>query len=1067
MALQAQNVAFRFAQGVDRKSDPLSVVPGKLLALTNATLVAPNELQKLHGFTSLERGIAYLPGIRLGQSVADGGFGAAQALATYRRELVSFDAAGLAYSYDTVGKQWIPKGSASSIHVAKESVSAANFDAFGADSATHVASGLQAFVWNGSDGTTDYLYYSIIDGTTGQSVVASRVVIAGGTLGRVIVVNNVFVFYFYRASTGQLYGATLPIGDATKTLTPVALTGVASDANAIAADYPVYDVVLIGTGSVGQQVYLTFNNRVGGYGTSLWRYAAANPLTVVTKVAIAGERARLLTVFEDLHLNRVVLLYWNGSAVLFRTYEPILNDASNVAQIVAFGVVETTATCTSLTGASDSAAATSVWFFYTVTTTNAAAAGPLSTVRFAAVTGEYTVDPMFFMSGMPWCEISVDPSDFLRSVALAGKAFLANAQLYVPLVFDELTQYGTGGQTTYFLADYNRNVVARVLAGAAGGDPSALSPMLPNVCAADTDQAFRIAWLQQNASGVIDNPISGVVSITFDFFDPTDSYLRAELAQTLHVGGGFLSMYDGVRFVEHNFFLYPEAPYITSAQAPNHTYQYVAVYEWTDNNGQTYQSAPSAAVTVTTAATIGSGGGHPSCIMQLSTLRLTAKRADTVINVRAPPRIAVYRTEDGGTNFLRTAGSMGTGAVVNDPTVDYVQYVDTTNDAGLGAQLYTTGGVVDNDCAPACSSVAAHVNRLMVLDDEDLLTWWFSKVIQPGDAGQSGAPVEFSQSFVFKINARGGDCTAGASLSDTTFVAFKSHSIEYVTGQGPTDAGESNDFSPSQLVTTDCGCTNPRSIVMTPFGLMFKGAKGIYLLMRDLSVTYIGADVEAYNGATVTSAVLLESVNQVRFTLDTGIALVYDYSVAAITGDPRSGQWCVRTNVNAVDSVIWGGEHTYIRSDGITRQEDPDSFTDDGAHIPLALTTSWLQFAGVQGYQRLRNMLVLGTYRGPHKLRISVAYDFNPAIVQTALITPVAPAAYGVDTPYGAGTPYGGEFPIYQWLLSFSRQKTDAVQITLTDVPNGAPCESMSLSALTFEVASKGRAKPISAAHSK
>jgi len=48
------------------------------------------------------------------------------------------------------------------------------------------------------------------------------------------------------------------------------------------------------------------------------------------------------------------------------------------------------------------------------------------------------------------------------------------------------------------------------------------------------------------------------------------------------------------------------------------------------------------------------------------------------------------------------------------------------------------------------------------------------------------------------------------------------------------------------LIPTDTGTINPRSIVLTPMGIMYQSEKGIYLLDRSLQVSYIGADVEAY-----------------------------------------------------------------------------------------------------------------------------------------------------------------------------------------------------------------------------
>lgn len=238
-------------------------------------------------------------------------------------------------------------------------------------------------------------------------------------------------------------------------------------------------------------------------------------------------------------------------------------------------------------------------------------------------------------------------------------------------------------------------------------------------------------------------------------------------------------------------------------------------------------------------------------------------------------------------------------------------------------------------------------------------------------------------------------------------------------------------------------------------GIMFKSSKGFMLLGRDLSVSYIGADVEAYNAETVTSAVLLQSTNEVRFTLGNGVALVYDY---------LAGTWDIDSPIRALDSVIWQGQHAWLRADGTVLLENPARWTDSGTHVPLRVTTAWFQFAGQQGFQRVWRALILGEYKGPHRLRVGIAYDFNPAIVQTVEIDATGPAAYGVDSPYGSGSPYGGQFPLYQWRVNPSRQKCQAIQFTIEDAPLGAPGESMSLSGIAFDLGIKPGLRRVSTA---
>ena len=147
-------------------------------------------------------------------------------------------------------------------------------------------------------------------------------------------------------------------------------------------------------------------------------------------------------------------------------------------------------------------------------------------------------------------------------------------------------------------------------------------------------------------------------------------------------------------------------------------------------------------------------------------------------------------------------------------------------------------------------------------------------------------------------------------------------------------------------------------------------------------------------------------------------------------------------------------------------QETEDVFSDDGAFSPMKIVTSWLSFAGLQGYERVRRLLILGEYRSPHKLTVEIAYDFNPEPTQsmtidagTLLDTPI----YGDPGPYGSVSPYGGEFPLYQWRIHLARQKAQAIQITIKDSQLPPYGEGFALSALTFEIGIKRGANKMAA----
>jgi hypothetical protein len=416
----------------------------------------------------------------------------------------------------------------------------------------------------------------------------------------------------------------------------------------------------------------------------------------------------------------------------------------------------------------------------------------------------------------------------------------------------------------------------------------------------------------------------------------------------------------------------------------------------------------------------------------IDTLRITQKVAP-----RTPVNIVLYRTTANGTIFYRVNPVQT--PTYNDTTVDTVTIVDNVPDLALigNELLYTTGGVLENICAPATNLLTTYNNRVMLVSAEDLNTIWYSQQVVPG------SPVQFNDSLTNFIDPREGFITSIFTLDDK-FIVFKTNSIFYFAGQGPNSTGNNNDFSTPFLITTDAGCQNQNSIATMPIGLMFQSSKGIYLLDRGLSTSYIGAEVEPFNTQTITSSILIPNTNQVRFTLESGTTLMYDYYYK---------QWSTFTNQHASDAVIFQDLFTYFNPNGTVYQETPGQFTDNGQFIPLKVTTSWLQLAGLQGYQRCYKIYILGTYKSPHNLVVSVAYDFNPGVTQQ--VSANATALFGGGNIYGQGNVYGnnglygGPAPTEQWRLDLIQQKCQAIQLTIQDSQSAPYGEGLSLSGIT------------------
>jgi len=610
-----------------------------------------------------------------------------------------------------------------------------------------------------------------------------------------------------------------------------------------------------------------------------------------------------------------------------------------------------------------------------------------------------------------------------RSVGLASKAWLYNSKVYFVSCFDSTLQ------STYFLLDSTGLIVAKLQSGVAGGLQSRSS--LSHQIAVDVG-IFQVPVQVKTRLVSRDNDLYSLkgVSKSLVNFTTTANFDTEELGQSLLSGGGFVSNYDGYTVSEHGFHLYAENVSVALAAGGSltsgGTFQYKVIYQHTDAQGQISRSAPSVAVTASPT------GSNLTATLTIPTLRLT-----THTNVLCE----VYRTTNAGTLFFRV------GNVANSTSADTVSFSDdgTINDTNLVAKesLYTNGDILEHVSPPATSVIGSFNNRMFCVSSENPKTIFYSQ------KRTAGNPIEFSDFLKITMN-QAQEVTAVHAL-DEKLIIFEQDRIFYITGDGPNSAGEQNSFSEPQLVTSDVGCSNTRSIVLMPNGLMFMSNKGIYMLDRGLSTHYIGAPVEAYNALTVTSAVLLQDQNQVRFTANDGVALIYDYF---------SDKWSTFSNHSGNGAVTWlaTGKYCYLRDSGGVVFQQSDGYTDNGAAIQMKLKTAWIKPESIQGYQRCRRALVLGDYKSNHTLEARVSYDFREysnELHSFNFRTASGQTEFGDDALYGDTTYGGSSDGVYQFRMTLAHQKCDAVRFEFADTVSTDPGQAYSISNLMLEIGLK------------
>ena len=552
----------------------------------------------------------------------------------------------------------------------------------------------------------------------------------------------------------------------------------------------------------------------------------------------------------------------------------------------------------------------------------------------------------------------------------------------------------------------------RVVAVLASGD--AASPLLcmagaPPVRA---DGAVVMALPVQAAVGVsIANDKIGADAFTLNFAGDASSIVaraRWPLAEGLEacpVGGGLLQNYDGESVTEWGF-LHEPAWIKADAVAPSGgtmsagTYFYKAIYTWVDARGMRQRSVATPEVEFV------ADGAHNAKI-NVACLSVSAKRAK-----ERPILVAIYRRDPSGVvyhNVGATRAAMrnvfGSASVTwtDKKAADFYNANET---------LYSETELIE--IAPAASdAIATHRGRVWAARGNVV---WYTKSFVPG-----WLPA-FNDSDLQLTIATEETITALASMDDK-LVVFTKNTVWVIYGEGPSDAGTQNDYA-VQRVASDVGCVDQRSVVLVLEGLMFQSVQGVSLLTRGLQVQYVGPDIEGELAAR-------GHIIAANFIADRGEVHLLAVDDAATESrvlllDQLSGQWS--TLSPTADAWIAQGLHagTVARASlaGAIGEASESSRLDLGEYQATKVETGWLRLAGLQGYARMRKVMLLLEKKSRHKLTVDLLYDYDDAtVVQTATWDGDAVGALGQRE---------------QLEIRVARHKAEAIKVRIYDEADGA-----------------------------
>lgn len=366
----------------------------------------------------------------------------------------------------------------------------------------------------------------------------------------------------------------------------------------------------------------------------------------------------------------------------------------------------------------------------------------------------------------------------------------------------------------------------------------------------------------------------------------------------LMIPGGTLMYFDGQTLAEADFATSPP-PLLLVAQNDGGelgggTYYYDYQYAYRTVTGRVRKSAFSSIGSV---ATVGGMG---------KSTHVTGH----YLNATGWPNgwIEVYRTPVNsdvsvGTNFQLVR------ILPNNPNGGTFTFSDLAPDNSLGASQYGGDGtIVDNSPIGGVRLLAVFQNRLWFVSPDYPQTLYYTDQ----DTGLPGNP---NDGLVFNINTFALDVLdangpiTGLQAMDTELVVFKKDAVYAVTGSGPDPTGANSNYN-WQLVAEGVGCSNPHSLALAQDGTWFMSESkrsGIMTLSRGLTVDYSGQGVRDFSGLSITSAVVVPSLSQIRFYSAEGTTLCWDWI---------SKIWSTFTGQPCACAVYFNGTVTYAPLSG-------------------------------------------------------------------------------------------------------------------------------------------------------
>ena len=388
----------------------------------------------------------------------------------------------------------------------------------------------------------------------------------------------------------------------------------------------------------------------------------------------------------------------------------------------------------------------------------------------------------------------------------------------------------------------------------------------------------------------------------------------------------------------------------------------------------------------------------------------------------------IFRTDpmDIGSSFLgSTPYYLVTkiGSEIEDATGSLYRYDDYLTPHLDGAR-FVLPTVFFPITMPSFKDTVLYKNKMVGIDNDNPSRIFFSKNIINGTGPQfiSTAYIYFNES----VNGSVQYPTALAVL-DNKLIIFTQDATYLTYGNFNDETRITSGIQNPEILTIETGCINPRSIVVSSNGITFWGKKGLYLLNRSMQAE-MKNEVEFYKKEVVLDSVAILDRNEIRYYTDQR-TVVWNYEFNTFSTIAE-----VRNSAIMLDNVIYSSFENKVLKQSDTYLSNETSFS-------MKFESEWYKFKDTQNFGRISRLVILGRKKGAHKLKISLAYDYNPSYVETHEIDNTSQA---VDA-------------IIQMRLVVKRQKCQSFRVKIEDISNGVDSllNSIELISMTLEVGLK------------